>query len=482
LPAERIVLAALFAVCQAAALGRLLVAASLLSPDGLVTLRVATVFQTYTLYLMLGVPEILYLSFARWQRERGTEAAAQLSGFAFTTAVAAALAGGIGAAVVLASIYNTPIAVAVAAAVFTAGASMQIGFMSPSYLAQGQLIPRAAREVVAAVAGLAAVWFLGATWGLPGVIFGMAAGYWIAAATSWGAWRGIRPHMSRTLAREVVPSGAAQVSIQVGLMVLASTDIVLLSQWRQGDPELPLYVMAVAVLTAVSGAAQAIAGPAIVNLIQSKEENTRSAGALSRAVLAEASQVSCLLALAAAAAAIGMTLVLPQYAGMHRWLPAVAVTCLASRIAYFPTLHLIVSERRRVVIGSAAGAIAFLLALLYGLGQAVAAPTIVVLWSSALATFAYATTLVTIVLGRRLSTPVMATLAVFTVLMLGDAFATFRGWFDMRTSVANLVFVSLGASLVFLRLRGSLEGPLSWGSFSLRNDSNLEHAIPPSSK
>jgi hypothetical protein len=478
LPAERLILAALFAVCQAAALGRLLVAAALLLPDGLVLLRVATVFQTYTLYLMLGVPEILYLSFAKWQRERGTDAAAHLAGFAFTTALAAAAVGGVGAAVVLASIYNVPVAVAVAAAVFTAGASMQIGFMSPSYLAQGQLIPRAAREAVAAVAGLVGVWVLGTKWGLPGVIFGIAAGYWIAAASSWGAWRGVRPHVSTALAREVVPSGVAQVGIQVGLMVLASIDIVLLSRWRQGDPELPFYVMAVALLTAVSGAAQAIAGPAIVNLIQSHDDNARSAGALSRAVLAEASQVSLLLALAAAGAAIGMTLVLPQYAGMHRWVPAVAVTCLASRIAYFPTLHLIVSQRRRVVIGSAAAAIAFLLALLVVLGQVIAAPTAVVLWSSALASFAYAATLVALVLGRRLSAPVISTLAAFAALMLVDGFATFRGWFDMRTSVANLVFVSLAASLVFLRLRG----PLPWGGLSLRNDSSIAHAIRPSSK
>jgi hypothetical protein len=229
--------------------------------------------------------------------------------------------------------------------------------------------------------------------------------------------------------------------------------------------------MAVALLTAVSGAAQAIAGPAIINLIQSADENARSAAAVTRAVLAEAAQVSLLLAMAAAAAAIGMTLVLPHYAGMHRWLPAVAVTCLASRIAYFPTLHLIVTERRRVVVGSAAAAIALLLALLFALGRVWAAPTVVVLWSSAMATFVYASSLAMAVLGRRLAAPVVATLTAFVALMLADGFATFNGWLDMRASVANLVFVNLAASMMFLRLRG----PFHWGRASL---ARLVHDSP----
>jgi hypothetical protein len=453
LPAERLVLAALFGLSQTAALGRLLLAAALLAPDGLVILRLASVFQTYSLYLMLGVPEILYLSFSRWQKERGDAPAAQLAGFAFTTAVIAAALGGLSGALVLAFAYDVAPAVALAAGVFIAGASMQIGFMSPSYLAHGDLIARATREVVAASAALAGVWLLGRRYGLPGVILGLGIGYWLAVVSSWGAWCGVRPHFSWRMAREVVPSGVAQVSIQVGLMLLASLDIVLLSRWRQGDPELPFYVMAVALLTAVSGAAQAIAGPTIVSFIRGDDEETRSAGSVARAVLGEAAQITLLLALAAGAAAIGIALVLPQYAPMHRWLPAVAVTCLASRIAYFPTLHLIVTERRRLVIGSAVAGIAMLVALLYGLGQAWNAPTVVVLWSSALATFGYTTLLVTTVIGWRASVPVIATLTVFVALMLADAVGTYRGWFDMPTSVANLVAVCLAASLLFVRLR-----------------------------
>lgn len=476
---ERVVLAVLFGGSQAAALGRLLLAAALLPPDGLVILRLATVFQTYSLYLMLGVPEILYLWRPLWQRERGDAAAAQLSGFAMLMALAAALVGGLGAALVLAAVYDAPATVALAAAAFTAGAAMQIGFMSPSYLAHGDLIGRGARELVAAAAGLAGVWVLGRQWGLAGVILGLAGGYWVAAAVSWGAWHGVRPRISWALAREVIPPGIGQVGIQVGLMLLASLDIVLLSRWRPGDPELPLYVMAVALLTAVSGASHAMAGPAIVRIIRNDDHETRSAAALAQAVLGEGARVSFLLAGASASAAIGIALLLPQYGAMYRWLPAVAVTCLASRLAYFPTLQLIVTDRRRRVGIAAAAGLVGLLLLLYGLGRLWPAPTAVVLWSGALATCGYASVLGAMVLGRRTAISVMSTLAGFAALMVASSFATFRGWLDARTAVANVVLLCLVASVTFLRMRGSLR----WERVFFRiPGSTFDRAIRSSSK
>lgn len=475
---ERVVLAALFAACQGAALGRLLVAAAILSPDGLVVLRLAIVFQTYSLYLMLGVPEMLYLWRPRWQGDRGAEAASELSGFAMLVALAAATIGGLGAAVVLAQVYDAPAAVALAAAALTAAACVQIGFMSPSYLAHGDLVGRATRELAAAAAGLLGVWILGRQWGLAGVIVGLAGGYWLAAAVSRRAWRGVRPRISWALAREVVPPGIGQVSIQVGLMLLASLDIVLVSRWRHGDPELPLYVLAVALLTAVSGAAQAIAGPAIVRIIRQDDQETRSAHAVGHAVVGEAAQVSFLLALAAASAVMGIALLLPHYTGMHRWLPAVAVTCLASRMAYFPTLHLIVTEHRRVVLRAAGAGLVVLLALLYGLGQLWSAPTAMVLWSGALATCGYASLLLVKVLGRS-SGPVLSVLAGFLVLMLTGSYATFSGWLDTPASVASIVLTCLVAAATFLRLRG----PLPWERvFVWMPGSPFEHALRSSSK
>jgi hypothetical protein len=476
---ERLLLAALFAGSQAAALGRLLLAAAILAPDGLVVLRLATVFQTYSLYLMLGVPDMLYLWRARWHRERGDDAARQLSGLAFAIAIAAASAGGIGTAAVLTTAYDAPPAVALAAAVLTAGACMQLGFMSPSYLAHGHLIDRATRELVAAVAGLGGVWLLGPQWGLPGVIAGLAAGYWLAVVVSWQAWRGVRPRMSWPLLRDVIPSGVGQVGIQVGLMLLASLDLVLISSWRRGDPELPFYVLAVALLTAVSGASHAIAGPTIVRIIGDESQEARSISTLTRALLDEAARVSVLLALAAAAAGVGVTLLLPQYGGMHRWLPAVAVTCLASRVAYFPTLHLIVTDRRRLVAGVAGGSVICLAVLLYGLAQLSSAPTALVLWSSAVATCGYAAVLGASVLGWRRFLPAMAVLAGFIALMMGAAFAAFSGWFDTRTSLTAVVAACLLTSAAFLTMRGSL--PVMRVFFRMPR-SPLDHAVRPSSK
>jgi hypothetical protein len=453
---EPLLLAGLFAACQAANLGRLLVAAALLAPDGLVMLRLATVFQTYSLYVMLGVPDILYLWRARWQRERGDAAARELSGFAFAMATGAASAGACGTALLLITVYDASGSVALAAAALTAGACMQLGFLSPSYLATGNLIDRAIRELVAAAAGLGGVWLLGRQWGVPGVIAGLAGGYWLAAGVSWHAWRGVRPRISFALLGEVIPSGLGQVGIQVGLMLLASLDVVLLSSWRRGDPELPFYVLAVSLLTAVSGASHAIAGPAIMRVIGGDSPDSRSTSALARAVLDEGARVSALLALATAAAGVGVTLLLPEYAGMHRWLPTVAVTCLASRIAYFPTLQLIVADRRRVVAGVAACSVAALTSLLFGLAQFSSAPTSVVLWSGAVATCGYATALGILVLGWRRALPTVSALLGFAAVMIGIAFATFTGSAYARTSLTSVVLMCLTASAIFLTVRGSL--------------------------
>jgi hypothetical protein len=248
---------------------------------------------------------------------------------------------------------------------------------------------------------------------------------------------------------------------------------VLMSSWRRGDPELPFYVLAVALLTAVSGASHAIAGPAIVRIIGDESRASRDTGAVTQAVLDEAARVTVLLALAVAAAGIGVTWLLPEYAGMHRWLPAVAVSCLASRLAYFPTLSLIVADRRRVVAGVAACTVAGLVALLYGLAELLSAPTSIVLWSGALATCGYAAALGVVVLGMR-AVPALSILLVFTALMIAVAFTTVTGAAHPRASLTSVALVCLTASAAYLAMRGP---STSAGRFSRLSRSLLDHAV-----
>jgi hypothetical protein len=83
-----------------------------------------------------------------------------------------------------------------------------------------------------------------------------------------------------------------------------------------------------------------------------------------------------------------------------------------------------------------------------------------------------------IVLGRRTAITVISALAGFTCLLLASSFATFRGWLDPQTAVANVVVLCLVSSATFLRMRG----PLQWDLIFFRITGSVLDPVRSASK